>query len=381
MGARRRWLIGGGIGLLVALLAILAAVSWHYSSDVLVPDHSPWPEDVAVEAVSEDRIVLGREEGSARPGVYGLEWQGGRAVVGPILGGDADTVTRRLREVHGYLVPGMDVAIDPVVYAGDPKQALDVPFSTVRVRGQLGPMPAWAIAGDSATWAIFVHGINGSPQGGLRLVRPLGRGGLPILLITYREDLGAPPSPDGFHHMGQTEWRDLEAAARFALRRGARRLVLIGHSMGGTLVTQFMQHSRLAARVSGLVLDAPALDWQRILEFNATRLGYPGFSALPVKWAVSARIDADWDDLDALQHSDDLRLPILLFHGAEDKIVPIETSDDLAAALPRWVTYYRVPRAGHVQSWNVDPGLYERRLRAFLARPSVAGQGRDRSTG
>lgn len=48
--------------------------------------------------------------------------------------------------------------------------------------------------------------------------------------------------------------------------------------------------------------------------------------------------------------------------------MPISLSEDFAAALPRWVTYYRVPRAGHVESWNVGPRLYERRLTAFLSR-------------
>ena len=47
-------------------------------------------------------------------------------------------------------------------------------------------------------------------------------------------------------------------------------------------------------------------------------------------------------------------------------MVPIATSEDLAAELPRWVTFYRVPEADHVESWNVDPRLYERRLGAFL---------------
>jgi fermentation-respiration switch protein FrsA (DUF1100 family) len=114
--------------------------------------------------------------------------------------------------------------------------------------------------------------------------------------------------------------------------------------------------------------DTPALDWRRILEFNATEMGLPGFTALPVEWAIGARIDADWDSLDVLQHPADFHLPILLFHGTDDKVVPISTSDDFAAELPRWVTYYRAPRAGHTEAWNVDPRLYERRLRAFLAR-------------
>ena len=146
--------------------------------------------------------------------------------------------------------------------------------------------------------------------------------------------------------MGLTEWRDLAAAARYALAHGARRLILVGYSMGGAIVTQFMERSPLAPRVAGLVLDAPALDWKAILSFNATEMGFPAFGALPVEWAIGARIDADWDSLDAIQHPDDFQLPILLFHGTEDDVVPISTSDDFAAELPRWVTYFRVPRAG-----------------------------------
>lgn len=366
---RRRWpwLLGAALVLLVALAAGLA-VSWHFSSAVLVPDHSPWPEDVTVEARGPGRVVLSRTEETARPGVYGLVWQGGRAIAGAILRRDEETVTRRLREVRGYLPQGQEIAVESSVWAGDPGQARGLPFEPVAVRGELGPMPAWAIPARGETWAIVVHGNNGDPEDGLRIAPALRSAGLPSLLITYREDLSAPPSPDGYHHMGLTEWRDLAAAARYALAQGARRLVLVGYSMGGSLVTQFMQHSPLARHVAGLVLDAPALDWKAILSFNATEMGLPGFSSAPVEWAIGARIDADWDDLDALRHTEDLRLPILLFHGTDDEVIPISTSEELAAALPRWVTYYHVPEAGHTQSWNVDPARYERRLEAFLAR-------------
>jgi len=365
---RRRWRwLAAALVLALALVAGIA-VSWHFSSAALVPDHSAWPEDEAVEARGPGRIVLSRSEETERPGVYGLVWQGGHAIAGAVLRRDADSVTRRLRDVSGYLPVGQDVAVESNVWAGDPRRTRGLPSESVEVRGELGPMPAWAIPARGDTWAIVVHGINDDPQVGLRIAPALRAAGLPSLLIAYREDLGAPSSPDGYHHMGLTEWRDLQAAARYAIAHGARRLVLVGYSMGGSLVTQFMQHSPLAPRVAGLVLDAPALDWKAILSLGATEMGLPGFSSAPVEWAIGARIDADWDDLDALRHTDDLRLPILLFHGTEDDVIPISTSEALAAALPRWVTYYHVPAAGHTQSWNVDPARYEGRLRAFLAR-------------
>ena len=364
---RWRWLLAAVLVLVIALVAGIA-VSWHFSSAVLVPDQAAWPEDETVEARAPGRIVLARSEETERPGVYGLVWQGGHAIAGAVLRGDAESVTRRLRDVSGYLPAGQEVAVESHVWAGDPRRTRGLPFDSVEVPGELGPMPAWAIPARGDTWAIVVHGINDDPQVGLRIAPALRAAGLPSLLITYREDLGAPPSPDGYHHMGLTEWRDLGAAARYAIAHGARRMVLVGYSMGGSLVTQFMQHSPLASRVDGLVLDAPVLDWKAVLSFGATEMGLPGFSSAPVEWAIGARIDADWDDLDALRHSEDLRLPILLFHGTEDEVVPISTSEDLAAALPRWVTYYHVPEAGHTQSWNVDPARYEGRLRAFLAR-------------
>jgi alpha-beta hydrolase superfamily lysophospholipase len=368
----RRGMILAAVVLVLIVVVAGAGVSWYFSSKVLVPDHSDWPQGVAVDGLSPGRIVLSRSEDTERPGVYGLDWQAGHAIVGEVLSRGGDKVMRRLSDVSGYLVAGMKVALDSEVYSGNPSQSLGLAYSNVLIPDELGPMPAWFIPArthpSARTWAIVVHGINDDPEAGLRIASTLHRDGLPALLITYREDLGAPRSPDGLHHMGLTEWRDLAAAARYALSHGAQRLVLVGYSMGGAIVTQFIEHSSLAAHVAGLVLDAPALDWKAILSFNATKMGLPSVAADPVEWMIATRIDADWSSLDALQHPGDFHLPILLFHGTEDKLVPIATSDQFAKELPGWVTYYRVPKAGHTEAWNVDHALYEQRLTAFLSR-------------
>lgn len=369
-GRRRRLrlaLIAAG-AIVVVALAIGALLSWHYSSAVVVPDHG-WSSSVEVEAVTPRQIVLARSDDSAREGVYGLVWRGGHAILGPVIEADAETVTRRLRDVDGYLVPGVDADIDTDVFNGDPRTTLGLPFAQVGVVGELGRMPAWLIApagGPSGTWAIVVHGLNATPREGLRIVPPLRRLGITSLLITYREDLGAPSSPDGLHHLGQTEWHDLQAAARYALSHGARRLVLVGYSMGGEIVAQFMEKSPLAPQVGALVLDAPVLDWRAVLEHNASETGFPAVAANPLEWAIEARVGADWDSLDALAQPQAFHLPVLLFQGLEDELVPISTTNEFAAELPRHVTYYKVPKAGHTQAWNVAPALYDRRLEAFV---------------
>lgn len=353
---------------IVVILIAIAAAGWSFSSEVLVPNYSAaWSDPVEVKAVGKHQIALEKSTDTERPGYYGLEWEGGHAVLGPVISVRDDSVKRQLRSVSGYLAPGIeDAHLSTNVYAGNPHQALGLPYANVSVRSELGPMPAWLIPGASSTWAIVVHGINDTPQVGLRVAPTLHRLGLPTLLITYREDQGAPLSPDGFHHMGLTEWKDLEAAAKYALDHGAKHLVLIGYSMGGSLVTQFLEHSQLAPRTAAVVLDAPALNWKAILEFNAEEMGFPGFFALPVEWGIGARVDADWNSLDAVRHTDELHYPTLLFHGKEDQVVPIKTSEEFAEELPHWVTFYAVPKADHTQSWNVDPPLYDRRLRRFL---------------
>jgi hypothetical protein len=378
---RRRRIAAATAAFGALLLALGALASWHFSSLVLVPDHSPAFDRVDVEAVAPHRIELRRSDTTSRPGYYGLDWEEGHAIVGPVLSKAAGTVTRRLSDVRGYLVPGIEAGFDTSVYTGNPRETRHLPFRTVNVPGELGPMPAWLIPAPGRTWAIVVHGINDGREVGLRIAPALHRAGLTSLLISYRDDLGAPSSPDGVHHMGQTEWRDLAAAVLYARSHGAQRLILVGYSMGGALISQLMERSALAARVSALVLDAPALNWRAILEFNAERISLPGFLAFPVEWAIDVRVDPGWSSLDALEHPDDFHLPILLFHGAEDSLIPIATSNEFARELPRWVTYYRVPHADHVQSWNVDPALYEHRLEDFLAGTLKALRARPAGSG
>jgi uncharacterized protein len=361
---------------LAAILALLAlagivfaaALSWHFSSRVISPDHSPWAAEVEIVGVRPGRIELERDEPTARPGVYGLVWDGGHAVVGSIVEESEDTVTRRLSDLRGYLTTDTEAGIDSQVYTGDPGQSLGLPYRDVTIRGEFGPLPAWLVPGPSRTWAIVIHGHNGDRQNGLKIVPALRRLGLPALLVSYRNDPGVEPSPDGFHHLELTEWRDVDAAARYALRHGARRLVLFGISMGGAIAGRFMADSPRADDVAALVLDAPVVDWRDTLEFNATQMNLPAAASLPLRWAIGARVEVDWDALDYTSHLEDFELPILLFHGTEDELVPKESSDELAEALPKRVTYVEAQRADHVEAWNVDPARYERRLTRFLDR-------------
>jgi pimeloyl-ACP methyl ester carboxylesterase len=373
---RRRWLIVLAAALVLALIAVagVTAASWMFSSRLLDPDHSTGPYGIAVErvAVRERRgsgvVGFERSEASARPGLYGLDFAGGHAIARDIESDVGGEVTRRVTSLRGRLGKGTKVAFDAGVWTTNPRAARGIPYRSIRFPSQLGPMPAWRVAGPRGTWAIFVHGHNVTRAEGLRVLGTLRAAGLPALLIAYRNDPGAPSSKDGLLHLGATEWRDVDAAARYAVRRGARSLVVLGDSMGGAIVSQFVHESLLAARVRALILDAPVLDWRAVLSLQASERGLPAFLATTTQWAVSLRIGFNWEAFDQVARAREFRMPILLFHGTEDQTVPISSSDAFARALPRSVTYYRVAGAGHVEAWNVDPRRYDTRVRAFLAR-------------
>jgi uncharacterized protein len=366
---RRRPLIGVGT-LLLLLLAVLVGVSWDFSNRLLDPDHKAGPYDVEVRKVEPGRVTLARTEESAREGLFGIDWRGGHAILGRVLERRGGSVTRELSGVSGRLQKGTSVNVDANVWEGDPREALGIPFTDVKFRTPLGRMPAWRIRGSGTTWALFVHGRNADRYEGLRDLPSLRRAGLPTLLQTYRNDVGAQAAPDGLIHLGNTEWRDLESAADYAISRGAREFILIGDSMGGAIVTQFLQRSRLGRRVRGLVLDAPVLDWRAVIDLQTRERDLPGSLADTTEWTIKLRIGIDWNRFDQVKRARLFQVPILLFHGTDDRTVPISTSDAFARRLPRLVTYVRLKGAGHVQSWNVHRGRYEAALLGFLRRVS-----------
>jgi len=174
--------------------------------------------------------------------------------------------------------------------------------------------------------------------------------GLPVLAVTYRNDAGAPASPDGLYHLGDTEWRDVEAAMRYALANGARDVLLYGWSMGGAIVGQVLARSALAGDVRGVVLDAPVVSWTKTLELQSRNRGVPTQLVPIAEVASDLRVGLDFDRFDLVDHPPARRPPTLLFHGTVDGTVPAQPSRDLATAAARlnWpIRYVEVPAAEH----------------------------------
>ena len=384
-----RLLRGAVVVLLVLALLVFAGGSWFYSGEIqdgalAAKPPAPIALQTEVLAVGHHSITLARDPASppelTLPGTWGLRWADGYGRLGAIRSLGADRVERVFSRLEGTPPRvGERSAVDGYAWPADPSRAAGRPARDITYPSPLGPTPAWLVDGRRDTWVILVHGYNATRTETLRTLATVTGLGYPALAVNYRNDPGAPRTPDGLRRWGATEWRDLEAATRYAVGHGASGVVLAGYSMGGAVVTSFLLSSPLASRVRGVVLDAPALDLGTVVDNGATDcdlpvLGTPVPPALTevAKGIAGLRYHLDWGRLDYLDRAGRLRAPMLVFHQTGDPTVPVAISEALAAARPDLVTLERFGGDGHVQSWNVDRPRYERAVRAFLDRVAPA---------
>ena len=373
----RHWKIGVLVGvILLAVLAVFVGTGW-YLSDVLkegglVPDPEEAKLDLEVAVVGDGSVTLiwtpeTDQHGDWRArGLWGLEGESTYDQVGAIRKITGRSVVREFLPMDGDLKLGDRVRLDSYAFPGDPQEAHGLSFEEVVIDCALGGCPAWLVGGSSDVWVIFVHGRRADRKESLRILPAIAELGAPALIVTYRNDPEAPASPDGLNRYGQTEWEDLEGPVSYASANGADGVILVGYSMGGAIVASFLHESTLSDRVVAVILDAPMLDFSATVDLGGKEEGYPKPFISLAKLFTGLRFDLDWRGLNYLQHADELAVPILLFHGDADDLVPVETSDRLADVRPDIVQYVRNPDVKHVRSWNTDPASYEKVVKEFL---------------
>ena len=372
----RSWLLAAGV-LSFASLCLYGGACWYLADltrdSALVPNHGPDEMNLIVQALDDSQIRLQALAPNEVPaywryeGVYGVESAHGYAQVGPIVEQGADYVVRKFQGLQqGQMAVGDAVGMDSFAFAGDPQSVRNIPFEHRTYTSAGGEFPAWYVDGPASRWIIFVHGQNSTMEESLRTLPLWYELGYPALAISYRNDAGVPRNDDGYMWHGLTEWQDLEGAVQYALAQGAEDVVLVGYSMGGGIVVNFLYESALAGKVRGAILNSPMLSLEAVFDRAAQRMGIPAFLGKGVKTLAHWRFGLSWSRLNYLSRAQMLQTPILLFHGVPDPTVPVTTSDALAASRPDLVQYERSDQAGHVRQWNLDAQQYEARLREFL---------------
>lgn len=365
----RRWITRGvGIAVLAALV-VSATATWIQAGSLAAewleygPRHAAG--SVTLVAVDDDQVELGGD--ADRAGVWGLEFDGGRMVVGEVTDPVGESVERTLLEFTGAPVPGEDLRFDRSVWAMESAEA----FGLVErlVEGPDGALSVWQGSSSSEdTAVVFVHGNDAGPEESLRLARAVHASGFPVVVATYRSE--------GLHGYGYDEWRDVEVAIDFALGPEVRDIVLVGYGSGASIVGAVLYESRLADRVAAVVADAPTLDLGAAVDEEWAAAGVPGWLLGWTKALASFRFGVDFGAIDHVERGWDV--PTLILHGRSDDHHPLETSTEFALDRPDTVRLITFPGAGTGESWNSDRDRYEAAVLLFLeehvAGPSDLGE-------
>lgn len=254
-------------------------------------------------------------------------------------------------------------------YRGDPQAALGLPFETVHYATELGDAEAWFVpAADMAgPWAVYIHGIGGIRENGYRQLSILNQAGIPTLLITYRNDKGAPSPENALYSFGVTEWRDLDAAVGWMSERGAPSVILVGESMGGAIVGQFLMHSGQTDKVVAMALDAPALDFGEVVadKIGARLIPFARTLANAGIFVFDFYRKAELNKAVSLDAVARFPRPLFLAHGTADSLVPVTISERLVAARSAPTTYLQTG-ANHLLSFKENPERYRAELGGFL---------------
>ena len=144
-------------------------------------------------------------------------------------------------------------------------------------------------------------------------------------------------------------------------------IFLGGLSMGGTTVCMAAD-LEFPANVRGIIADCGFTSPAEILSHLCkTRYHIPGWLAVPFL-SVFARMFAgfglrQWSTEDALRNTS---LPVALFHGTGDDMVPCAMSRRSYEACAGRKLLTEVPGAGHGTSWLSDSARYQAVLEDFL---------------
>jgi pimeloyl-ACP methyl ester carboxylesterase len=261
----------------------------------------------------------------------------------------------------------------------------------------------YKVMGQGEPVFFLLHGFGASLFSWHAVMEPLSARGT---VITYdRPAFGLTERP--LNWTGQNPYGpEANAALLLGLMDhfGVQKAILVGNSAGGTLSMQFaLQYPQ---RVQALILVDPAVyekgapGWVHILgktpemrhlgPLFVRSIQDSGLDLIQTAWHDPTRITQEtwegytrplkadnwdqalWDftmashDTGLLQHLQDLKTPILVITGADDRIVPTADSVKLARVLPG-ARLVIIPAAGHVPQ-EEQPGPFIQVVEEFLSR-------------
>jgi fermentation-respiration switch protein FrsA (DUF1100 family) len=218
----------------------------------------------------------------------------------------------------------------PDTTARSPASAGFPEASTVRIKTADGEqLVAWfAPPRDGKPIVLFFHGNAEVLAWRTERFKELTNDGIGLLAVSFRGYAGSTGSPSEAGLIADGEAAYTFAAARYP----ASRIVLWGYSLGSGVAV------RLAAKhpVAKVVLEAP---YTSTVDIAAAL-----FPFMPVRWLML-------DQFRSIDYIKDVHAPLLVLHGARDRVVPIVFGERLFAAANEPKRFVRFPEGSHI---NLD---------------------------
>ncbi|HXC54638.1 MAG TPA: S9 family peptidase [Rhizomicrobium sp.] len=201
------------------------------------------------------------------------------------------------------------------------------------------------------------------------LSQALASRGYAVLQPQFRGSYGFgwPLYAAGFGEWGRKMQTDLSDGVRYLAAQGtidAKRVCIVGASYGGyaALAGATLDPGVYRCAVS----DSGVADTQTLLQWQRDRDRTPDIYTMRYMGVASAD-DAKLSEISPLHHVAQETIPILLIHGKDDTVVPIDQSEAMAAALTaagKPVTFLKLDREDH---WLSNAETRQQMLQATVA--------------
>ncbi|MBI1871428.1 MAG: alpha/beta fold hydrolase [Chlamydiae bacterium] len=162
--------------------------------------------------------------------------------------------------------------------------------------------------------------------------------------------------------LGYHETKDVQAALDFLERKGIQKIGILGFSLGASVALLSVSDERIKA----VVADCPFASLDILLDEMFQNLFFlkQPFKAILKKLARSV-LKINFSQISPLKSVSNTSTPILLIHGDEDSQIPHSHSLLLKKANPK-IQFWQVPEADHIQTYELYPEEYEKRVIKFL---------------
>lgn len=244
---------------------------------------------------------------------------------------------------------------------------IGIPAEDVVFRSEDGvELAGWWFDHEDAEVAVVVcHGHRGSKADMLGIGPGLHRAGHSVLVFDFR---GNGESGDGPQSLAHHEQADVRAAIDLVReKRPDLPIAVVAFSMGAATA---ILEAASDDRVQAMVLDSPFATMRDVVAANFRRYRMPSGPILPlVDLVTRARYGYAFAQVRPLDVFGDLDRPILLLHGTEDRVIPFDESQRLAATAPEGtVELVQFEGVDHCGGYFEDRPGYIARVDEFLRR-------------